>query len=186
MGSNIDRYLAVWQATHPDGWRDPGTKELRAGLELLRKKLKPFYKQDKSFWTSLDAEDTKALGYTYADVQQTSEETKELFRHRHAWSIQPQNTSKDWRPTAPTEMKPLDLSKAQVYVNHPEYLQPTPPPESQDPRKADSTSKKSDATKNQGDSQPEVLRSKSNHQAPSLKTTKPKRWEWFIDDVVER
>ena len=160
MSSNIDRYLAIWQATYPNGWRDPDTKELKEGLESLKDGLKPLFKQDKSFWTSLDAEDTKALGYTYADVRKTSEETKKLFRHRHDWSIQTENDVKDWKPTPPTEMEPLDLSAAQVYVNHPEYVQPTPTPEIQYRQRADPTPEKS--------------------------TTKSKRREWFIDDVVER
>ena len=173
MSSNIDRYLAIWQAAHPDGWKDPKTKKLKEGLKCLEDGLRPFYKQDKTFWTSLDAEDTKVLGYTYADIQATSEETRKLFRHRHAWSRQPHIASVDWKPTAPTEMEPLDLSSAQVYVNHPEYLRPTPPPETQDPGKADPTPKKSDASKNK-------------YQTPSPKTAKAKRREWFIDDIVER
>ena len=186
MSSNIDRYLAIWQAAHPDGWRDPKTKKLKEDLKCLEHELRPFYKQDKTFWTSLDAEDTETLGYTYPDVQTTSEETKELFRHRHAWSIRPQQDSEDWRPIAPTEMEPIDLSSAQVYVNHPEYLRPSPPPEVKPTNEANPKPKRSDATKTTGNSQPEVLRSNPNHQASSLKTTKPKRREWFVDDVVER
>ena len=186
MSSNIDRYLAIWQAAHRDGWRDPKTNNLKEDLKCLKDGLRPFYKQDKTFWTSLDAEDTKALGYTYADVRKTSEETKKLFRHRHDWSIRPHIASQDWKPAAPTEMEPLDLSSAQVYVNHPEYLRPIPPPETQEPRKADPTPKKSVTTKNTMGSPPEAPRSKNDHQAPSFKTTKPKRRDWFVDDVVER
>ena len=128
MSSNINKYLAIWQATHPGSLKDPESKKLKKGLESLTEDVKPFYKQDKTFWTSLDAEETKKFGYTYADVREISEETKELFRHRQDWSIRPQNNLEKWRPVAPTEMGPLDLSSAQVYVNHPEYLPPTPPP----------------------------------------------------------
>lgn len=186
MSSNIDRYLAIWQATHPDGWKDPETKEVKKGLESLKDELRPFYKQDKSFWTSLDAEETKKLGYTYADIRETSEETKELFRRRHDWSRRPQNNPENWRPVAPIEMEPLDLSSAQVYVNHPEYLPPTPPPKTQDPPKADPSPKKSEVTKDTKDSRLEDLSGKISQQGDSLNATKLKHWEWFLDDVVER
>ena len=83
-------------------------------------------------------------------------------------------------------MEPFNLSTAQVYVNHPEYLQPTPPSETKHRQKVDQTPKKSDVTKSTGDSQPDDLRTENYHQTHSLKTTKPKRREWFIDDVVER
>ena len=186
MGSNIDRYLAIWQAAHPGSWKDPKTKELKKELKSLEDELRPFYKQDKTFWTSLDVEDTKVLGYTYADVKKTPEETKKLFRHRHKWSIRPKIDLGKWRPIAPIEMEPLDLSSAQVYVNHPEYLRPIPPPETQDRLEAGPKSTKSDVTKDTGDGRRNDLNNKTDHQEHSLEPKETKRREWFIDDVVER
>lgn len=161
MYSNIDRYLAIWQAAHPGSWRDPKTNQLKKELHSLEDELRPFYKQDKTFWTSLDAEDTTVLGYTYADVKKSSEETKDSFRHRHSWSIRYQANSEDLGPTAPVEMEPLDLSGAQVFVNHPEYLRPIPPSEKD-------------------------LNHEVDDQQQSHETVEQKRREWFVDDVVER
>ena len=171
MNSNIDRYLAIWQAAHPNAWIDSDTGRLKEELKSLENDLKPFYKTANTFWTSVDAEDTQVFGYRYADVKKTPKETKELFRHRHTWSIRPELSTPEWMPNAPPEMEPLDLSGAQVYVKHPEYLRPIPPPEAKDPREAHQTPEKSSVTKIVG----------GNRQASLAK-----RREWFVDDTVER
>ena len=171
MNSNIDRYLAIWQAAHPNAWIDPNTARLKEELKSLKNDLRPFYKTANTFWTSLDAEDTQVFGYRYADVKKTPEETKESFRHRHTWSIRPQQSIPEWMPDAPPEMEPLDLSGAQVYVNHPEYLKPTPPPKAENPRKANQMPEKSGITKVVGENRETIV---------------SKRREWFVDDTVER
>lgn len=74
-------------------------------------------------------------------------------------------------PDAPQEMEPLDLSSAQVYVNHPEYLKPTPPPKAKNAHEAKEMPEKSGITKVVGENR---------------ETTVSKRREWFVDDTVER
>ena len=198
---NIDRYLVIWQAVNPDGWYDPATKKLRPGLEALQEDLLPFFKpkQKRRFslnaasgkgdsWTSEDAADTKSFGYTYPDILESSEKTKQRFRSRHGWSIRPQPTPKDWKPVPPEEMLPLDLSHAQVYFKHLEYLRPNPPQIDNIAKPALRAVQTPLMKRSDGPSVDGILESVVAGDSTSGHSvaTSRKRREWFVDDAVER
>ena len=108
--SNIDRWLAIWQASHPNGWFSD------SGLENAP--LYPFRltrdQDGDTFWTSDQSRSTTTFGYTYPDIQGISDpdQVKALFETHYEWSRRtPTQNYKD----PPKDMKPLDLSLAQVY-----------------------------------------------------------------------
>ena len=170
---------------------DPETQKLKPGLETLGDPLLPFFKQKpkdgvprngvdqpESFWTSVDVADTKTLGYNYLDIKENPEKTREHFRAMHNWSISLKPEPHDRTPVPPPELKPLNLGETQVYLKHPEYLEPSefhidaPPTPVVHAEQAAKSISLADA---------KSLKSNETETSPSLK-----RREWFVDDTVER
>lgn len=194
--SNIDRYLAVWQAANPGSWTDPNTGKLKKGLESLTEELKPFFKNEQGgkeykykFWTSEDVADTEVLGYKYPDIQRDPEETKRLFEEKYGWSTQLDKELENRTPSPPDDMKPLDLSNAQVFARHPEYLKPVAPAGATTSRIAPREIQMQRKSTNN----PRTVVERSNppkdtasHDGVTAEEPKNKIREWFVDDVVER
>ena len=77
--SNVDRLIATWQILHDDTWfdgTDPRDKDL--GTFAIAKdhpdkpsdELRPFHKdQTGKYWTSTDAREVTASGYTYPGLE---------------------------------------------------------------------------------------------------------------------
>jgi hypothetical protein len=107
--SNVDRYFAMWQAINSD--------YVPSGQ--LKSPLYPFKISSTSYWTSLDAQRTESLGYSYPGVITTGnnagELTKANFIKQSAWSLPPQGF-RTWIPGA-SPTPPLDLSRAWVYLD---------------------------------------------------------------------
>ncbi|MCJ1284989.1 hypothetical protein MMC26_004326 [Xylographa opegraphella] len=115
----IDRIFAIWQAVNDGHWFE----ELRVKhRHLVDDGLLPFRKyplvvdKTKRFWTSNLARKTEDFGYTYADLygkDQSVDQIRETFAKNYGWSRRLTPFQHFGHP--PPEMKPLDLSKAQVY-----------------------------------------------------------------------
>lgn len=146
---------------------------------MLEKDLLPFFppnwQDDNGFWSSNPARHTKSFGYTYSDVKGNPQATKANFRTLYFWLLRLQPKCKDWRPTTPPQMEPLDLSKAQVYKDHPEYVAPTPPVHINKQATA------SIVPDMQIVPQPLNIASLQRIITPARKYR-----EWFVDDGVER
>lgn len=119
--SNVDRIFAIWQATHPTAWFPPAGRDSR-GRPLKpenEKDLLPFYKVKNEmgsiFYDSDWARDTESFGYTYPDLDglRNPREIWSGVYHRYIWSIRTASSSRFTPP--PSDMKPLNLSKAQVF-----------------------------------------------------------------------
>lgn len=200
--SNIDRYLAIWQAANPNSWYDPATKKLKPGLETLQEPLLPFFKPkskvastidtanpDENCWTSEDAANTRSFGYTFKEVKTSPEETVEEFRRRYGWSIRPQPTPSNWKPSPPPDLKPLDLSTAQVYLKHPEYLKPSEPSVTTIVEPILRAVQLSNIAASNTVSTMKAMDNITSETIEASSVAKPvtgKRVEWFIDDAVER
>ena len=200
MDSNIDRYFAIWQAAHPNSWFDGENKDL-ADQDLL-----PFFSpkgQDpRGFWTSNSARHTTKFGYTYEDVLSNPNETVENFERKHEWSLRPKDLAKDWHPVIHPDMIPLDLSRAQVYRGHLEYVPPGPPPvyinikklalpekseisrierHELKTRDIENTGNISSANGDQADINSEGTVEKATPRTSSVQKLR----DWFVDDAVE-
>ena len=117
----MDRIFTIWQATHPNAWfpqpgRDSRGRPLKPENE---KDLLPFYKTKNEmgaiFYDSDWARDTESFGYTYPDLDglRNPREIWSRVYHRYIWSIRTATSSKFTPP--PSDMKPLNLTKAQVF-----------------------------------------------------------------------
>ena len=89
--------------------------------------MKPFRsfrdKDTENFWTSLSSEHTQTFGYTYPDIKEDAATTRTAFEKHHLWSLPPRS-GKGWKPSPPAELEALDLSEAQVFKDHLEYVKP--------------------------------------------------------------
>ena len=96
-------------------------------LDDLKTPLTPFRsfrdKDTETFWTSLSSEHTQTFGYTYPDIKKDAAITRTAFEKHHLWSLSPRS-GKGWKPSPPAELEPLDLSEAQVFKDHLEYVKP--------------------------------------------------------------
>jgi hypothetical protein len=119
--SNVDRIFAIWQATHPTAWFPPPGRDAR-GKPLKpenEKDLLPFYKMrcelGPIYYDSDWARDTESFGYTYPDLDGLRNPRtiwSEVY-HRYIWSIRSASSSRFSTP--PSDMRPLNLNKAQVF-----------------------------------------------------------------------
>ncbi|KAK3717680.1 hypothetical protein LTR37_005747 [Vermiconidia calcicola] len=101
----IDRWLAIWQAAHPNSWFS-GDQD----------NLLPFRvsKNPARFWNSRQSISTQDFGYTYPDlVGGGATQVEAAFKNHYAWSVRTAQFPTIGNP--PTDMAPLDLSRAQVY-----------------------------------------------------------------------
>ncbi len=77
--SNVDRLIAIWQILHEDSWfngedrrdEDEGTFAIQKGhRDRPQDILRPFHKNSQGdYWTSADAREVTALGYTYPGLE---------------------------------------------------------------------------------------------------------------------
>lgn len=96
--SQIDRLLAIWQATHPNSWFDGEDG------------LVPFTIRKDEFWTSDRVRKTDVFGYTYSDsIGQTPDSIRECYGKKYGWQSQE-------RGHPPSCMEPVPVfEKAQVF-----------------------------------------------------------------------
>lgn len=114
--SQIDRLLAIWQATHPDSWFDG-----KQGEEDATNPLVPFTFDKKAgkdgSWTSMSVKDTAVFGYTYPDVEvgKSAKEVTDSYVQNYNW------TTNNRRGTPPPQnMNPVAVfEKAQVFQYDP-------------------------------------------------------------------
>lgn len=72
---NVDRLFAIWQATYPTVFVQPfaedgGTFTVRDGeLQNQSSPLTPWRRSDTTYWSSDDCRDTKALNYSYPELE---------------------------------------------------------------------------------------------------------------------
>ncbi|GBB89955.1 hypothetical protein RclHR1_01680026 [Rhizophagus clarus] len=72
---NVDRFVAIWQAIHPDVWIEEndqtiGTFTTSPGVSInAETNLTPFRKTENEFLNSNDVRDIKKLGYTYSILE---------------------------------------------------------------------------------------------------------------------
>ena len=200
IGRNIDRYLAIWQAAHPDSWFDDDS-------DLAKQPLLPFFSpksQDHGdFWTSDSARDTRKFGYTYSDVLSDPQATKDNFHSKYNWFVSSESKLEGWQPVIPPDMIPLDLSRAQVYRDHLEYVLPSLFKIAAKPAKSAaltqdqvlgtakhesiSTAKPVSIVAHIGNGDSDGAKPMPNGDELTPASTGERRnREWFIDDVVER
>ncbi|CCA72436.1 related to tyrosinase precursor (monophenol monooxygenase) [Serendipita indica DSM 11827] len=73
--TNCDRLFAMWQALNPTAYvgrrvNQAGTFATKRGtMEDVNSPLAPFWKSQGVYWTSADARDTRALNYTYPELE---------------------------------------------------------------------------------------------------------------------
>ena len=78
-GSNVDRLISIWQILHEVSWfdgSDPRDKDMgtfaicKNHPDKPQDPLRPFHKNvDGDYWTSADAREVTALGYTYPELE---------------------------------------------------------------------------------------------------------------------
>ena len=112
IDTNIDRILALWQATHPTRWFPEKTPEGFGPNDPLY----PFrsYAQG-GWWTSNTSKKCEDLGYVYPELQQ-SNDPKTVFStvgKNYIWSLQQRPPGFGSEP--PEEMKPLALATMKVF-----------------------------------------------------------------------
>lgn len=91
---NVDRLIAIWQAINPNAWLDEadlkgsgpldkkvineGTFTQKPGVPLTEDTpLAPFRKSETEFWTSKGVRDVVALGYTYCELKDHIDPSKD-------------------------------------------------------------------------------------------------------------
>ncbi|KAF4627308.1 hypothetical protein G7Y89_g10846 [Cudoniella acicularis] len=117
----IDRWLAVWQAINPQKWLAPGSEEEKSDLLPFRSQKG---QGKSSYWNSVASRNWKDFGYTYPDVEdfKTPEQVKAAFREKYVWS---RRTVNQPFGEPPANMKPLDLTHAQVFQFQSASIAPT-------------------------------------------------------------
>jgi tyrosinase len=121
----IDRLFAIWQACNPEVWfpTDPGEVDnlTRRGvywdptepLLPFRNKTKDLAnpKDKAGFWNSNASQSVKAFGYTYGDVEASP--VLKTFEDNYSWFTR-KNRGDKFQP-CPSNMRPLDMTKAQIF-----------------------------------------------------------------------
>lgn len=114
--SQIDRLLAIWQATHPESWFDG-----KQGEEDAKKPLVPFTFDRKAgkngSWTSMNVKNTAVFGYTYPDIEvgKNAKEVTDSYVEKYGWT-----TTKKRGTLPPPSMNPVAVfQKAQVFQYDP-------------------------------------------------------------------
>lgn len=104
MCSQIDRLLAIWQATHPNSWFN-GKDDL-VPFTFLNEAGR------KEYWTSDKVRKPDVFGYTYSDIDsgQNPESLRKRYLDKYRWA------SQDRLRNPPRGMEPLPIfEKAQVF-----------------------------------------------------------------------
>ncbi|KAL9113600.1 MAG: hypothetical protein Q9227_002338 [Pyrenula ochraceoflavens] len=107
----IDRLLAIWQATHPNSWFDGnGSKDAEKGLL-------PFTFPNEAgkgdWWDSNKVKKPDVFGYTYGDIDQgkTADAVKQRIVDRYSWATQSRITGE---PPRSMDILPI-FEQAQVF-----------------------------------------------------------------------
>lgn len=112
---NIDRIMAIWQATHPKRWFPAKTREQKGPDDPLY----PFraLKNGKlDWWTSNDSIDTKTFGYTYPDLDPVGAEAIfNEFGRKYVWSIHEESRPDGFGDTPPEDMEPIVVNDSPFF-----------------------------------------------------------------------
>lgn len=107
---NIDRMLAVWQATHEgaDSWLPSDDSVYGQNVPLWPFRRGPGKTDARDMWTSAQVQGVSALGYTYNDLQGSEAQIAARWDASYRWSLQSnrQVNPPDW-------MEPIDVRGSQ-------------------------------------------------------------------------
>ncbi|KAF2681958.1 Di-copper centre-containing protein [Lentithecium fluviatile CBS 122367] len=85
--AHVDRYVAIFQAMHPETWVEPADSNggnfwqpAHATVDATWG-LQPFWKDDQSFYSSDDIRDTAVFGYAYPETQPWNYMSEEDWRN---------------------------------------------------------------------------------------------------------
>ncbi|KAH8170264.1 common central domain of tyrosinase domain-containing protein [Sarocladium implicatum] len=86
--ANVDRLIAMWQASHPSSQMFTGSYRTSSAMYGTARgttytadyPLKPFYQTETVVWTSANSASTRNLGYTYPEVQDWKMSATDLQR----------------------------------------------------------------------------------------------------------
>lgn len=86
--ANVDRLIAMWQASHPSSQMFTGNYRTNSAMYGTAQgtsysssyPLKPFYRSSSTMWTSATAGSTRNFGYTYPEVQDWTMSATDLQR----------------------------------------------------------------------------------------------------------
>ncbi|MCJ1404105.1 hypothetical protein MMC11_007330 [Xylographa trunciseda] len=112
---NIDRIMAIWQATHPKRWF-PATTPGNKGPDDPLYPFRAFKDGKVDWWTSNDSIDTKKFGYTYADLDPTDAGAVfEAFGRNYVWSIHEESRPDGFGDAPPEEMEPVVVNDSPFF-----------------------------------------------------------------------
>ena len=112
---NIDRVMAIWQATHPKRWFPKETPEKKGPDDPLYP-LRAFKNGKIDWWTSNDSKDTKVFGYTYADLDPVGAEAIfDKFGKKYVWSIHEESRPDGFDDTPPEDMEPIVVNDSPFF-----------------------------------------------------------------------
>ncbi|KAL2209786.1 Di-copper centre-containing protein [Sarocladium strictum] len=86
--ANVDRLIAMWQASHPNSQMFTGSYRTNSAMYGTARgstytsgtALKPFYRTSSTMWTSASSQSTRAFGYTYPEIQDWTMSAADLQR----------------------------------------------------------------------------------------------------------
>ncbi|RIB29670.1 common central domain of tyrosinase-domain-containing protein [Gigaspora rosea] len=134
---NVDRQIAIWQACHPDVWiignADTEGTFTQAADKFIDENtpLAPFRKSENEYWTSKLVRNTKALGFTYPELEKNPN-SRDLLRSMLKYYHPNLNLQYHWKLTlavkknkvgAPFQIRVfLDLpANASTPINSPNF-----------------------------------------------------------------
>ena len=83
---NVDRYIALWQAIHPNltftsSYTSGGLYATAKGSVIsVNSPLKPFFRDNQNYHTSITALSMKLFGYTYPEIDDSSQSPDETSK----------------------------------------------------------------------------------------------------------
>ena len=171
--SQIERLFAIWQAVN-DKESESWFSDAHTAEEPLLPFLKPKDDGPGKYWTSNLSKQCETFGYTYPDLGGKGKDVGTRFRNLYEWSVPITNSRKSG--TVPKEMKPLNLSEAEVFPTQEGASDATPIAllSLQTPQELPPVLEKRTA---------ELVQSRI---APERRPDSGKSWEWYIDDEVQR
>lgn len=120
--SNIDRWLAIWQAAHPNVWFDGTYFEGPRGKEVERP-VGPLAEEDalpfryglgtRPMWNANLSKDTKAFGYLYKDAIGSPDAVKKRISDIYGWMVR-DKTNKIG--SIHKDMEIIPVNEAQVFT----------------------------------------------------------------------
>lgn len=109
---NIDRMLAVWQATHegPDSWLPSDKSSYAQSVPLWPFRRGPGKTDAGDMWNSAQARSVSAFGYTYGDLQGSKSQIAARWDRSYRWSLQ-----SNGQTNPPEWMEPIDVRGSQSF-----------------------------------------------------------------------